>query len=232
MAELPISKEELKQGIKEIIDNNDVSSMDASLLRSKLEIKFNLSNGELSNHREIISTLISEYTESILKETINDNNNFDDDLYELDSYIKDNIDNNNNPKSNNKNNNKNNKKSIEIMDINYTDKKNSELFEIYCDSINNISYSIMLNQTDITYGIKGHNKYYAIQLLKHKYGEQYKFITKWGRVGNKPQTSEQIFESKRNAIDKFKKKFKDKTKNEFGNKNFIAIKGKYVPIAM
>ncbi len=86
----------------------------------------------------------------------------------------------------------------------------------------------MLNQTDITYCQKGHHKYYAIQLLKHKYGEQFKFITKWGRVGNKPQTNTELLDSKRNAISKFNKKFKDKTINEFGNKNFKAVKGKHI----
>lgn len=39
----------------------------------------------------------------------------------------------------------------------------------------------MLNLTDISYGVKGHNKFYQIQLVTRN-GEFYVY-TKWGRTG-------------------------------------------------
>eukprot|EP01084_Bolivina_argentea_P102982 184491_1 len=199
-------------------------------MRSKLEHKFKLQDGELSNHRSLLSSLMDQYIDNI-------NANLEaSDLNELDSYI------NNNKNHNNRNNNKNHnnpksnktkkKNQMDIMDINYTEPSNSSLFHIYTDS-NGIKYSIMLNQTDISYGQRGHNKFYAIQLLEHNQrGTQYKFITKWGRVGNRPQTTEVTIDHKAFAIEKFRKKFKDKTKNDFGTRHFNAVKGKYIPIAM
>jgi len=89
------------------------------------------------------------------------------------------------------------------------------------------TYAFMLNQTDITYGVKGHNKFYFSQVLTD--GENYSVLFKWGRVGaNKPQQSLKKFVTSAAAVAAFEKKFKDKTKNEWDNKaNFVAVKGKY-----
>lgn len=48
-------------------------------------------------------------------------------------------------------------------------------YEIYKD------YHVMLNLTDIGYGVKGHNKFYQIQLLTKS--DSFYLFTKWGRVG-------------------------------------------------
>jgi len=62
----------------------------------------------------------------------------------------------------------------------------------------------MLNLTDIAYGVKGHNNYYQIQILK-KQGS-YVFFTKWGRVGApNPQSKYEDFDSKIDAIRAFKR---------------------------
>ncbi|CAK63275.1 unnamed protein product (macronuclear) [Paramecium tetraurelia] len=70
-------------------------------------------------------------------------------------------------------------------------------------------YTVMLNLTDISYGVKGHNKFYQIQVLK-KDGDYFLF-TKWGRTGaSNPQ--QEIKESDLvTAIKGFEKKFRDKT---------------------
>jgi len=43
-------------------------------------------------------------------------------------------------------------------------------------------YTCMLNLTDISYGEKGHNKFYKIEVL-HKGYSIFALYTKWGRVG-------------------------------------------------
>eukprot|EP01083_Nonionella_stella_P034376 94086_1 len=231
---LPVPQNELQQAIHDIMDSEDLSSMKPAIMRSKLEHKFKLQDGELSNHRSLLSSLMDQYIDNI-------NANLEaSDLNELDSYINNNKNHNNrnnnknhnNPKSNKTKTNINQLNQSDIMDINYTDPSNSSLYHIYTDS-NGIKYSIMLNQTDISYGQRGHNKFYAIQLLEHNHrGTQYKFINKWGRVGNTPNSNEVYIDQQALAIAKFRKKFKDKTKNDFGTRHFNAFKGKYIPITM
>eukprot|EP01083_Nonionella_stella_P233663 823037_1 len=211
------------QAIHDIMDSEDLSSMKPEIMRSKLEHKFKLQDGELSNHRSLLSSFMDQYMDNINANLQESNRN------ELNSCIKDN---NNNPKSNKTKTNINQLNQSDIMDINYTEPSNSSLFHIYTDS-NGIKYSIMLNQTDISYGQRGHNKFYAIQLLEHNHrGTQYKFINKWGRVGNTPNSNEVYIDQQALAIAKFRKKFKDKTKNDFGTRHFNAFKGKYIPITM
>ena len=118
---------------------------------------------------------------------------------------------------------------IGIMHIDYSKADNSKFWDIYSDP-NGTKYSIMLNQTDINYGVRGHNKFYAIQLLEHKEGNLFKLVIKWGRVGTKGSTSEDMSDSKALSVAKFEKKFKDKTKNDWGTRKFVAVKGKYMPI--
>lgn len=85
-------------------------------------------------------------------------------------------------------------------------------------------YNISLNLADVGYGIKGHNKFYIIQVLENN---GYYLWTKWGRVGaNTPFNNLQPCSSKAEAIIEFKKKFRAKTKNEWGEP-FHYVQGKY-----
>jgi len=235
MAELPVPKADLKQAIADILESDDLSKVTPPMLRAKLESNLNLNAGSLNEHRDIVSSLMDEYIASNLPQS-----NMDD----LDLYIQQNIDANDEdeadaggnrnggqskrskPRNKNKTRSAQSKAEMGIMDINYSDPTNSQYFDLLP------RYSIMLNQVDVTYGVRGHNKFYAIQILEHKERGLYKFIVKWGRVGTNGQKTEELFDSKTTAIAKFEKKFKDKTKNEFGTRRFIPVKGKYVPVAL
>ena len=91
-------------------------------------------------------------------------------------------------------------------------------------------YAVMLNLTDISYGQKGHNKFYQIQIQK-KNGS-YCLFTKWGRVGAKnPQSKQMEFSSKIEAIQEFKSKFREKTVNDWDDRERFQPKpGKYTLI--
>lgn len=85
-------------------------------------------------------------------------------------------------------------------------------------------YSAHLNLTDISYGVKGHNKYYIIQILESSTLYLY---TKWGRVGTKnSKFNLEPCSSKAEAIIQFKRKFRKKTNNEWGEP-FHYSQGKY-----
>lgn len=85
-------------------------------------------------------------------------------------------------------------------------------------------YSASLNLTDLNYGIKGHNKFYILQVLE---SNGFYLWTKWGRVGvSAPFTNLAKCSSKAEAIIEFKKKFRAKTKNEWGEP-FHYAEGKY-----
>ena len=88
----------------------------------------------------------------------------------------------------------------------------------------------MLNLTDISYGVKGHNKFYQIQVLTQN--DEFYFFTRWGRVGAKnPQENLQSLESRYDAIKLFKNKFADKTHQEWDSReNFTTQPGKYTLI--
>ena len=86
------------------------------------------------------------------------------------------------------------------------------------------AYTVSLNLTDVNYGVKGHNKYYIIQVLE---SNGFYLWTKWGRVGaSTPFTNLAPCSSKAEAIVEFKKKFRAKTKNEWGEP-FHYVQGKY-----
>jgi poly [ADP-ribose] polymerase len=88
----------------------------------------------------------------------------------------------------------------------------------------------MLNQTNIG---QNNNKYYVIQLLKDTGGSYYVW-NRWGRVGEKGQNALKPFGGNINgAINEFKKKFKEKTKNNWENRNaFKPVPGKYTLLDM
>jgi len=92
----------------------------------------------------------------------------------------------------------------------------------------------MLNQTDISYGVKGHNKFYQIQLIERDDGMAWWVFTKWGRVGAaSPQSALKPFSRLSEAAKEFEKVFKSKTKNEWEDRgSFDAVEGKYTLIAM
>ena len=95
-----------------------------------------------------------------------------------------------------------------VMTNEARDKKRGETLE---------SYNVMLNLTDISYGVKGHNKFYQIWISKRNG----KFIlnTKWGRVGAKnPQSKMQEYDSKIEVVRDFKKQFWKKTLNEWDDR--------------
>ncbi|KAM8867700.1 protein mono-ADP-ribosyltransferase PARP3 [Synchiropus picturatus] len=87
-------------------------------------------------------------------------------------------------------------------------------------------YDCMLNQTNIG---NNNNKFYVIQVLK----DQKSFYTwnRWGRVGEKGQSKLSPFDNVANAIKDFEKKFKDKTQNNWNDReNFVSHPRKYTLI--
>ncbi|XP_069792952.1 protein mono-ADP-ribosyltransferase PARP3 isoform X2 [Narcine bancroftii] len=87
-------------------------------------------------------------------------------------------------------------------------------------------YDCMLNQTNIG---NNNNKFYIIQLIK--LGSSYYCWNRWGRVGEIGQNKLNPPVALNNAVNDFEKKFKDKTKNNWANRDsFVAHPGKYTMI--
>ncbi|XP_053577093.1 protein mono-ADP-ribosyltransferase PARP3 [Bombina bombina] len=87
-------------------------------------------------------------------------------------------------------------------------------------------YDCMLNQTNIGHN---NNKFYIIQLLNQS--GSYFTWNRWGRVGEIGMSKLSPFAKLEDAKKDFEKKFKDKTKNSWSEKNnFIAHPGKYTMI--
>ncbi|KAJ8268583.1 hypothetical protein COCON_G00137550 [Conger conger] len=95
---------------------------------------------------------------------------------------------------------------------------------VYCEGAD--VYDIMLNHTNLQFN---NNKYYLIQLLQDDNGKNYSIWTRWGRVGKTGQSSLVSCGSNlTQAKDLFKKKFSDKTKNEWEDRDsFEKVPGKY-----
>jgi len=84
-------------------------------------------------------------------------------------------------------------------------------------------YSIKLNQTNIG---GNNNKFYIINLLNN--GGDYALWTRWGRVGEEGQSKLEHFGNEAAGIKAFCKKFRDKTKNAWTDRdNFVKHNGKY-----
>ena len=120
-------------------------------------------------------------------------------------------------------------------------KKGKAVVDSYCGVASKVHvieqggcvYDAMLNQTDISYGQRGHNKFYVVQALQEDNGKNCYVWTRWGRVGVKGQSKLEPTNSVSSAIAGFEKKFKEKTKNEWSNRaNFKHVKGKYDLIEM
>ncbi|XP_075893166.1 protein mono-ADP-ribosyltransferase PARP3 [Nelusetta ayraudi] len=87
-------------------------------------------------------------------------------------------------------------------------------------------YACMLNQTNIG---NNNNKFYVIQIIQEK--KTFYSWNRWGRVGDVGQHKLTEFKKVEDAIKDFEKKFKDKTKNNWSDReNFIPHKGKYTLI--
>eukprot|EP01117_Protostelium_nocturnum_P006844 TRINITY_DN2453_c1_g1_i6.p1 TRINITY_DN2453_c1_g1~~TRINITY_DN2453_c1_g1_i6.p1 ORF type:complete len:470 (-),score=169.93 TRINITY_DN2453_c1_g1_i6:79-1488(-) len=87
----------------------------------------------------------------------------------------------------------------------------------------------MLNQTNIG---NNNNKFYVIQLLERDNKSDYVLWTRWGRVGNTGQHKEECWTSNGPAKAAFRKKFREKTGNDFedGIENFQKVAGKYAVV--
>ena len=87
----------------------------------------------------------------------------------------------------------------------------------------------MLNQTNIGHN---NNKFYIIQLLSSHHGASHLW-TRWGRVGEPGQNAMKYCASMEDGKKEFCKKFKDKTKNSWDDRdNFVPVKGKYTLLEM
>lgn len=92
-----------------------------------------------------------------------------------------------------------------------------------CGDADGTWWDCMLNQTNVD---ANNNKYYIIQVVKS--GAKHSCWTRWGRVGEPGQNANQVCPSLAAAQDAFKKKFQDKTKNKWENRNdFKPAPGKY-----
>ncbi|XP_069500129.1 protein mono-ADP-ribosyltransferase PARP3-like isoform X1 [Ambystoma mexicanum] len=87
-------------------------------------------------------------------------------------------------------------------------------------------YDCMLNQTNIGHN---NNKFYIIQLIGQ--GSRYSCWNRWGRVGEIGQSKLTNCASLEAAKKDFEKKFKDKTKNNWADReHFVEHAGKYTMI--
>eukprot|EP00331_Platyophrya_macrostoma_P022093 CAMPEP_0176443766 /NCGR_PEP_ID=MMETSP0127-20121128/22634_1 /TAXON_ID=938130 /ORGANISM="Platyophrya macrostoma, Strain WH" /LENGTH=710 /DNA_ID=CAMNT_0017829089 /DNA_START=31 /DNA_END=2164 /DNA_ORIENTATION=- len=87
-------------------------------------------------------------------------------------------------------------------------------------------YQCMLNQTNIG---QNNNKFYVVQLLEEDKGGKYYVFTRWGRVGVTGQSALDNYTNLPAAIAQYKKKFREKTMNDWdtAQTNFNKIQGKY-----
>lgn len=87
-------------------------------------------------------------------------------------------------------------------------------------------YNCTLNQTNIG---NNNNKFYIIQLLEA--GDRFVCWNRWGRVGEVGQSKLNYFVLLEDAKKDFEKKFRDKTKNSWAERDrFVAHPGKYTLI--
>ncbi|XP_072296739.1 poly [ADP-ribose] polymerase 2 isoform X2 [Eucyclogobius newberryi] len=95
---------------------------------------------------------------------------------------------------------------------------------VYCEGKD--VYDVMLNQTNLQFN---NNKYYLMQLLEDDVSKSYSVWLRWGRVGKAGQSSLTACGGDLlKAKDVFKKKFLDKTKNDWeGRECFEKVPGKY-----
>eukprot|EP00112_Aurelia_sp_Birch-Aquarium-sp1_P002057 Seg1224.3 transcript_id=Seg1224.3/GoldUCD/mRNA.D3Y31 product=Poly protein_id=Seg1224.3/GoldUCD/D3Y31 len=97
-------------------------------------------------------------------------------------------------------------------------------FHVYCER--NDIWDAMLNQTNLR---NNNNKFYLMQLLEHDSSKQFAVWFRWGRVGVVGQSNlVRCGSDLQEAKDVFTKKFSDKTKNDWEDRNsFEKVHGKY-----
>ncbi|XP_066537171.1 poly [ADP-ribose] polymerase 2 [Hoplias malabaricus] len=107
----------------------------------------------------------------------------------------------------------------------------AKLGKAYVYSEGNNIYDVMLNQTNLQFN---NNKYYLIQLLQDNNAKAYSVWMRWGRVGKTGQSSlVSCGGDLAQAKEVFKKKFFDKTKNEWEDRTkFEKVPGKYDMVFM
>lgn len=98
---------------------------------------------------------------------------------------------------------------------------------VYVDSDGH-PWSVKLNQTNIGHN---NNKYYIIQLIQSSPASVFACFTRWGRVGEAGQQSTETGSLEAMQL-AFARKFKDKTRNDWGNIRtkavaFVPSPGKY-----
>ncbi|XP_028328682.1 poly [ADP-ribose] polymerase 2-like [Gouania willdenowi] len=107
----------------------------------------------------------------------------------------------------------------------------AKLGKAHIYSEGNDVFDVMLNQTNLQFN---NNKYYLIQLLEDDNAKSYSVWARWGRVGKVGQNSltacgGDLLQAK----NVFKKKFLDKTKNEWDERDqFEKVAGKYDMVFM
>lgn len=96
---------------------------------------------------------------------------------------------------------------------------------VACDP-DNRPYDAMLNQTNVG---SNNNKYYLLQLLQDNSGKYWTWF-RWGRIGytTNSNTTLKPHTTITAAVAEFEKKFKDKTKNNWEERDeFVKFSGKY-----
>lgn len=104
--------------------------------------------------------------------------------------------------------------------------RNPDSFCLLSGAVVHEDYDCMLNQTNIGHN---NNKFYVIQVLE--FLGKYYCWTRWGRVGESGQNNLAGPSNADAAIKNFEKKFKDKTKNNWSDReSFVSHSGKYTLI--
>uniref|UniRef100_A0A3B3IM99 Poly [ADP-ribose] polymerase n=1 Tax=Oryzias latipes TaxID=8090 RepID=A0A3B3IM99_ORYLA len=108
---------------------------------------------------------------------------------------------------------------------------NAKLGKAHVYSEGSIVYDVMLNQTNLQFN---NNKFYLIQLLQDDSSKSFSVWMRWGRVGKVGQNSLTACGGDLlKAKDIFKKKFFDKTRNEWEQRgSFVKVAGKYDMVFM
>ena len=96
-----------------------------------------------------------------------------------------------------------------------------------------VLYNTYLTHTEFDEGDEGLTKFFAIKLVEAgglMKGERWHLVTQWGKVGaNKPGCDVTDFDDFKSALDAFKQRFWDKTRNSWDSSSFAfrTVSGKY-----
>jgi len=240
-----ISLKNLEKASNFIMERGDVATLTVKQMRKQIEELYGLPSKFLRQYKEEVKMFAKKYAESLAKKQLEAG-----DLMEIE---------NENEEMGREILRKKKKKKKRKPEIDIAQrrpkrvarepkpprrrarepKKKKKLTEIWGEETNGYEFfvdaddrkcNVMLNQTNITTGMRGNNKFYVIQLL-NKVGRDDDFclITRWGRVGVKvPQNGRKLYNNKYQAYAEFKKKFKSKTDNIWGTDVFRPKHKKYI----